>query len=46
VIVCRDGFRASTVSADGLRSLAGVLGLIPKIVEVDHSSLFCEITVP
>ena len=46
VIVCRDGFRATTVSADGFRSLAGVLGLSPKIVEVDNSSLFCEIMVP
>lgn len=46
VIVCRDGFHATTVSADGFRSLAGVLSLVPKIIEVDNSSLFCEITVP
>jgi SAM-dependent methyltransferase len=46
VIICRDGFRATTVSADGFRSLAGVLGLTPKILEVDNSSLFCEIMVP
>jgi len=46
VIVCTDGFRATTVSADGFRSLAGVLGFTPKIVEVDNSSLFCEIRIP
>ena len=46
VIVCRDGFRATTVSADGFRGLAGVLGLTPKILEVDNSSLFCEVVVP
>lgn len=45
VIVCKDGFRATTVDAAGFRSLAGVLGLAPKVLEVDGSSLFCEVTV-
>ena len=46
LIVCTDGFRATTVNADGFRSLARALGLTPKIVEVDNSSLVCEIMVP
>jgi hypothetical protein len=46
VIVCRDGFRATTIDAEGFRSLAAALGLIPNIIEVDGSSLFCEIVVP
>ena len=45
VIVCRDGFRATTVNAAGSRRLAGVLGLAPNVIEVDCSSLFCEVTV-
>ena len=46
VIVCTDGFRATTMDPEGFRSLTGVLGLTPRIVEVDHSSLFCEIVLP
>jgi len=46
IIVCRDGFRATTVNAAGFRRLAGALGLAPNIVEVDCSSLFCEVTIP
>ena len=45
VIVCKDGFRATTVNAAGFRSLAAALGLAPNIFEVDCSSLSCEITV-
>lgn len=45
VIACKDGFRATTVNAAGFRSLAGVLGLAPNILEVDCASLFCEVTV-
>lgn len=43
VIVCKDGFRATTMSAQGFRNLAGVLGLAATIIEVDGSSVFCEI---
>jgi SAM-dependent methyltransferase len=43
VIVCKDGFRATTMSAQGFRDLAAVLGLAPKITEVGGSSIFCEI---
>lgn len=46
VIVCKDGFRATTVDAAGFQSLAASLGLVPTIVEVADSSLFCELVVP
>jgi len=46
VIVCKDGFRATTMDAAGFQSLAATLGLVPTIVEVDSSSLFCELVVP
>ena len=46
VIVCQDGFRAVTVDEDGFRRLVEPLGLTPRLVEVDGSSLFCEISVP
>jgi 2-polyprenyl-6-hydroxyphenyl methylase/3-demethylubiquinone-9 3-methyltransferase len=45
VIVCKDGFRATTVDSEGFMSLAAGLGLMPDIIEVDGSSLFCEIVV-
>lgn len=45
VIVCKDGFRATTVSPDEFSSLLVEYPLPPKIIEVDRSSLFCEITV-
>jgi 2-polyprenyl-6-hydroxyphenyl methylase/3-demethylubiquinone-9 3-methyltransferase len=46
VIVCRDGFRATTVGPDEFADLAGRLGLEGRVFEVDASSLFCEISVP
>jgi 2-polyprenyl-6-hydroxyphenyl methylase/3-demethylubiquinone-9 3-methyltransferase len=46
VIVCKDGFRATTVSGDDFRALAARLGLTPTIAEVDRSSLFCEVVAP
>lgn len=45
IIVCKDGFRATTVNAAGFGNFARVLGLAPNILEVDCSSLFCELTV-
>jgi 2-polyprenyl-6-hydroxyphenyl methylase/3-demethylubiquinone-9 3-methyltransferase len=45
VIVCKDGFRATTVGPADFRRLAAALGLTPKIVEVQGSSLFCELIV-
>ena len=43
VIVCKDGFRATTVGSREFRALAGGLGLPVELHEVDASSLFCEI---
>ncbi len=45
VIVCRDGFRASTFGADDFRKLASEFGLAAALDEVDDSSLFCEVEV-
>jgi SAM-dependent methyltransferase len=44
VIVCRDGFTATTVGPDEFMSLTRDLGADVRLVEVDESSLFCEIT--
>lgn len=43
VIVCRDGFRAATVSPEDFLSLTGEFPVKAQIVEVDNSSIFCEI---
>lgn len=40
VIVCLDGFRASTVSREEFAALLDGLGVEPAVVEVDESSLF------
>jgi 2-polyprenyl-6-hydroxyphenyl methylase/3-demethylubiquinone-9 3-methyltransferase len=45
VIVSKDGFRATTVDSQGFMSLTAGLGLVPNIIEIDGSSLFCEIVV-
>jgi 2-polyprenyl-6-hydroxyphenyl methylase/3-demethylubiquinone-9 3-methyltransferase len=45
VIVCKDGFTATTVSARAFLSLAGAFPVAAKIYEVDDSSLFCEMKV-
>jgi len=46
VIVCKDGFRATTADRATFERLAAGLGVTPAITEVDGSSLFCEIVVP
>ena len=46
VIVCKDGFRATTADRTTFETLAAGLGVTPYITEVDGSSLFCEIVVP
>jgi 2-polyprenyl-6-hydroxyphenyl methylase/3-demethylubiquinone-9 3-methyltransferase len=46
VIVCKDGFRATTADRTTFEKLAADLGVTPRITEVDGSSLFCEIVVP
>jgi len=45
VIVCRDGFTATTVSPEDFGTLTCDLDAKVNLSEVDHSSLFCEITV-
>jgi SAM-dependent methyltransferase len=44
-IVCKDGFTATTVTRDGFGMLLDGLAVGSRIVEVDSSSLFCEINV-
>lgn len=43
LIVCKDGFRSTTINADDFRALASEFGLVPIVTEVDGSSLFCEL---
>lgn len=45
VIVGKDGFHATTVSPEAFRTLAADLGVTVNIIEVDQSSVFCEIPV-
>src|SRR5574341_1566750 len=45
VIVCKDGFRASTFGPDDFMALASNFGITPKITEVDDASIFCELVV-
>jgi len=45
VIVCKDGFRATTMGPDGFRALCVELDYCPEIIIVDESSVFCEIIV-
>lgn len=45
VIVCRDGFRATTVTPDQFRSLSRGLGRQVMVDVVDDASVFCEILV-
>jgi len=46
VIVCKDGFRATTADRTTFEKLAAGLSVTPRITEADSSSLFCEIVVP
>jgi 2-polyprenyl-6-hydroxyphenyl methylase/3-demethylubiquinone-9 3-methyltransferase len=45
VIVCRDGFRATTIGAEEFKSLTAAFDVRRRIEEVDESSLFCELFV-
>ena len=44
VIVCKDGFTATTVGADEFKHLTDSLNISATITEVAESSIFCEIT--
>lgn len=46
VIVCKDGFRATTAGAADFRRSASRIGIDCTIEEVDESSLFCVMTAP
>jgi SAM-dependent methyltransferase len=46
VITCKDGFTATTVSPEDFRTLTRSLDSEVSLIEVDGSSLFCEIRVP
>ena len=46
MIVCKDGFRATTANRATFEKLAADLGVTPRIAEVDGSSLFCEFVCP
>jgi 2-polyprenyl-6-hydroxyphenyl methylase/3-demethylubiquinone-9 3-methyltransferase len=45
VIVCKDGFTATTFSPRDFEVLFSGSGVVPRITEVDRSSLFCEVRV-
>jgi ubiquinone/menaquinone biosynthesis C-methylase UbiE len=45
IIICKDGFRADTVSFDDFITLTSGLETNINITEVDKSSIFCEILV-
>jgi hypothetical protein len=42
-IVCKDGFRATTISSDQFVELFGEFGLNASIIEVNESSIFCKV---
>ena len=44
-IVCKDGFRAGTMSPEQFRRIAKRLGVTAELAEVDESSVFCKILV-
>jgi 2-polyprenyl-6-hydroxyphenyl methylase/3-demethylubiquinone-9 3-methyltransferase len=46
VIVCKDGFQATTVGPHQFKTMMAGLGIDARVVEVDGSSLFCEIEIP
>ena len=43
VIACRDGFRAGRLTRVDWESLCSRIGVVPEIIEVDGSSVFCEL---
>lgn len=45
IIICKDGFKATTFSEDDFLQLAGEFQLEAKLTEINESSLFCELQV-
>ncbi|MFW9907257.1 MAG: class I SAM-dependent methyltransferase [Candidatus Thorarchaeota archaeon] len=45
VIVCKDGFKATTFGADDFLEITDRIGVEAVISEIDRSSIFCEIIV-
>lgn len=45
VIVCKDGFKATTFREQDFLKLASSLDLNIELIEIDESSLFCEISI-
>lgn len=45
VIVCKDGFRATTFGPEAFRDLASTAGIIPRIIEA-NGAIICELRVP
>lgn len=45
VIVCKDGFKATTIMEKDFISLTSETGLVPEIIEIDNSSIFCVMEV-
>jgi 2-polyprenyl-6-hydroxyphenyl methylase/3-demethylubiquinone-9 3-methyltransferase len=45
IIVCKDGFKASTINSDEFQSLCSNLHVSSEIIEVNNSSIFCVITI-
>jgi 2-polyprenyl-6-hydroxyphenyl methylase/3-demethylubiquinone-9 3-methyltransferase len=43
VIICKDGFKATTVRPSDFLSLVEGINVDVRIIEIDESSLFCEI---
>ena len=46
VIVCKDGFRATTYDERGFQRILNHINLKGDIIEIDESSLFCKILKP
>lgn len=42
-IICKDGFKATTINPEEFKSLVSSLNVTPKITEIDKSSIFFEI---
>ena len=45
IIICKDGFKATTITSEDFLTLTTGCGGTVHIEEVDHSSIFCEITI-